>query len=72
MLCLHHYPKTATRVATTSHKQKNHRRVVTEGGLNPLGSISSLLRVLPTHLRNYAATTGADGEFAVLIHFDTS
>ena len=38
--------------------------------MGSLGSISSLLRVLPTHRRNCAATTGAGAELSSLIHFD--
>jgi hypothetical protein len=45
---------------------------ITEGGLGSLGSISSLLRVLPTHRRTCAATTGVDAEFSHLVHFDIS
>src|SRR5260370_39561417 len=54
--------------------QKNKPTVgfVTEGGLDSLGSISSLLRVLPTHRRCWVATTLRHAAFAELDHFDIS
>jgi hypothetical protein len=58
---------------STEFRLKNNKPTIgfiTEGGLGSLRSISSLLRVLPTHRRSCIATTETGAEFYLLIHFD--